>query len=375
MNEADIIAKRLVPEYIRNLETYKAGKPIEELIRETGQTTVVKLASNENPFGPSLKAVKAIEEELSKLQFYPDIHSFHLKSTLCEKFNLKPTNVILGNGSEGIMSYIMRSFVAPETEVLTSEGTFIGFYVLARSVGAKIHTVPLTNDLKFDVKALVEAVTDKTQLLYIANPNNPTGTYLTTEEFEYIANNVPKTTLIIMDEAYFDFCKDVPDYPDSMRYRFDNVLTLRTFSKSYGLAGVRMGYGFGHEALINNLHKVKLPFEPNHLAQVAAVAALDDDEHLERTISNNTELLKQTYNVLKDLSLSPVPSVGNFVCFDAKEEDRAKMIYDKLLQKGVIIRPLTQNGLPTFLRVSIGTKEEMEVFFDEIKNVMNSINS
>lgn len=365
MEEAKIISNQLVPQYIKDLKVYKAGKPIEELAREKGLSKIVKLASNENPLGAPPQVIEKIKSALERLQFYPDMNSFDLKEKLAQKFQLNHDNIILGNGSEGIISYIMRSFVGPGSKIVTSQSTFIGFEILSRSVGAELIQTPLTEDKKFDVKAIVEAVDESTRVIYIANPNNPTGTYITTNEFEYLIENVPSTTLIILDEAYFEFAKGEPDYPDTMKYRKDNILTLRTFSKSYGMAGLRLGYGFGHHDLINNLHKVKLPFEPSLLAQAAGVVALDCDDHLEQTLENNSRNYKKIFEFLNQNHYEPIASKTNFVTF--KADGFSDQLNEYLLNNGVIIRDLKQNGMPNYLRVSIGLDDECDYFIEKMK--------
>lgn len=362
--------KNLVPEYIRNLKPYQAGKPIAELAREKGLTKISKIASNENPLGPSPYAIKEMTQGLWDLHRYPDMHAYELKSSLSRIYKLKRENIILGNGSEGIMSYIVRAFIQPGEEVLTSDKTFIGFYILARSVGANLVTVPLTSDYRFDVQAMAKKINANTKIIYIANPNNPTGTYITKDEFDYLMKFVPDHVLVILDEAYFEFAKGQQDYPDSMDYRYDNVITLRTFSKAYGLAGIRVGYGFAHEDLITNLHKIKLPFEPNLIAQLGATGALNDSPHLERTLKNNKKRYEQTMDFLRDRGLNPIPSVANFIMFKTGSAEASDWLFENLLNKGVIIRPLKANEMPEYIRVSLGTKEEMLHFYAAMDEVL-----
>lgn len=362
--------KRLIPEYLDKLQVYQAGKPIDEVVREKGLTHISKLASNENPLGPSPYAIKEMTNALWDVHRYPDMHATVLKGKLCDLYNVRRQNIILGNGSEGIMAYIARAFIQPGDEVLTAEKTFIGFHILATGAGAKIKTVPRTADMRYDVKALAESVNDNTKVLYIANPDNPTGTYITEKEFDYLMEFVPKHTIVILDEAYFEFARGSWDYPDSMKYRYDNVLTLRTFSKAYGLSGVRVGYGFGHETLIEALHKVKLPFEPSLIAQKGAIGALKDYPHLERTLRNNT---KRYYEILKFLDkkdFNPVRSITNFVCFKTGSTEASDYLFEKLLDEGVIIRPLKANNMPDWVRVSIGLKEEMKHFFQAMEKIL-----
>ncbi|TNE97681.1 MAG: histidinol-phosphate transaminase [Deltaproteobacteria bacterium] len=369
-SQSQHIAKSLVPDYIRELQVYQAGKPIDELAREKGLTRISKLASNENPLGPSPFAIREMTNGLWELHRYPDMHAYKLKTALSELYSLKRENIVLGNGSEGIMAYISRAFIRPGDEVLTSENTFIGFYILSRSVGAKLKTVPLTADYKYDVMAMAENITDKTKVIYIANPNNPTGTYITKAEFDSLMEHVPEHVLVILDEAYFEFAKDREDYPDSMDYRYDNVITLRTFSKAYGLSGIRVGYGFGNEHLISNLNKVKLPFEPNLIAQLGAVGALEDTPHLERTLKNNNELYDVTFKYLEEKGFKPIPSLTNFITIKTGTEEASNDLFNLLLEEGVIIRPLRANEMPDFVRVSIGTKDEMNHFFEAMDKIL-----
>jgi histidinol-phosphate aminotransferase len=292
---------------------------------------------------------------------YPDMSAFNVKTALSKLYKLKNSNIILGNGSEGIMAYIARAFVQPGDEVLTSENTFIGFYIIARSVGAKIKTVPLKN-YRFDVEGLAKSITKKTKVIYICNPNNPTGTYITKTEFDYLMSYVPSHVLVILDEAYFEFATCRSDYPNSMDYRYDNVLTLRTFSKAYGLSGIRIGYGFGHEDLISNLHKVKLPFEPGLIAQVGALGAIYDKPHLRRTVLNNNRRYEDVFQFLTDKKFNPIPSATNFICFKTGSNEASTYMFDELLNHGVIIRQLKANEMPDFVRVSLGTRNEMKHF-------------
>ena len=362
--------KKLVPDYIEKLEVYQAGKPIEELAREKNLTRISKLASNENPLGPSPYAIREMTNALWDVHRYPDMFAHQLKQSLSELYKLKPQNIILGNGSEGIMGYIVRAFLQPNEEVVTSENTFIGFLILAKSVGAKLIQVPRKADYKYDVEAMAKKITQNTKIVYIANPDNPTGTYITKEEFDFLMGHVPAHTIVILDEAYFEFAQGFGDYPDSMNYRYDNVITLRTFSKAYGLSGIRCGYGFGHDYLIGNLHKVKLPFEPSLIAQKGAYGALKDYPHLLRTLQNNRERYEELFKYLTDTGFQPIPSVTNFVTIKTGSEEKSLYLYNELLNFGVIIRPLRANLMPDHVRISLGTKDEMNHFFEAMDKVM-----
>jgi histidinol-phosphate aminotransferase len=343
----------LVPPYIESLRPYEAGRGIEEVQREFGVSHCSKLASNENPLGPSPLARSAIANSVDKLNLYPN-GGLDLRKVLAREYDLKVENVIAGSGSEGIMSNIIRTFLCDEDEVLTTEAAFIGFQVLAKSRGIRYRTVPY-NNWHYDLPALAREINEHTKIIYLANPNNPTGTIFTRHEFDDFYRHVPDRVLIILDEAYFEYAKDNPRYPDSMHYRYDNVITLRTFSKVYGLAGVRIGYGFAHQELIANLLKVKLPFEPSTLAQAAGIAALSDKEFLHRSLELNARGLKFLSESLRGLGMNAVPSDANFVMVVLSGEEQAQRMAHDLMAQGVIVRPLKSFGLPQCIRISTGT--------------------
>lgn len=357
----------LVPPYIESLRPYEAGRTIEEVRRQYNLTRVAKLASNENPLGPSPRATEAMIRDTGRLNLYPN-GGLDLRRVLAEKFDLKIENVIAGSGSEGIMSNIIRAFLCDDDEVLTTEGAFIGFQVLAKSRGVAYRTVPY-RDWHYDLPALAEAITERTKIVYLANPNNPTGTIFTRQEFDAFYRHVPERVLIILDEAYFEYAKDNPRYPDSMHYRYDKVITLRTFSKIYGLAGIRIGYGFAHEELIGNLLKVKLPFEPSTPAQAAGIGALSDKEFLHRSLELNARGLKFLSASLRELGLRVAPSEANFVMVELDGAEQADKLTEELLRQGVIVRPLRAFGLPHCVRISTGTDEENQRCVDALPAV------
>ena len=346
----------LVPPYIASLRPYEPGRSIEEVRREYGLANIAKLASNENPLGASPLALREINRHLDKLHLYPN-GGLDLRHVLAEKFDVKVENVIAGSGSESIMSNIIRTFLCDEDEVLTTEAAFIGFQVLAKSRGVSYRTVPY-RDWHYDLEALAGAINERTKIVYLANPNNPTGTIFTKHEFDQFYRHVPERVLIILDEAYFEYAKDNPCYPDSMYYRYDNVITLRTFSKVYGLAGIRIGYGFAHESLIANLLKVKLPFEPSTLAQAAGIGALADKEFLHRSLELNARGLQFLSSSLRELGFSVVSSEANFVMVVLPSEEQTEQLTGHLLKHGVIIRPLRAFGLPQCVRISTGADGE-----------------
>jgi histidinol-phosphate aminotransferase len=266
------------------------------------------------------------------------------------------------------MSSIVRAFLCDEDEVLTTEAAFIGFQVLARSRGVKYRTVPY-RDWHYDLPALASAITENTKIIYLANPNNPTGTIFTKQEFDAFYSHVPERVLIILDEAYFEYAEDNRRYPDSMHYRYDNVITLRTFSKVYGLAGVRIGYGFAHEDLIANLLKVKLPFEPSTLASAAAIGALEDKEFLHRSLELNARGLRLLASSLAELGFHVVPSDANFVMVVLPGAEQARRLNEELLKQGMIVRPLGAFGLPECVRISTGTDAENQFLLSALEKI------
>ena len=291
----------LVPSYIKKLKKYKPGKSIQEAELNNDGIKYIKLSSNENPHGSSPLAIKAIEKTYKNLNRYPDASGYQLRSKLAKKFKVKIENVTIGSGSEGIMSTIMRTFLLDDDEIIGTEGSFIGFRVLANASGRKIIWVPM-KERKYDLHEMAKKITDNTKIIYIANPDNPMGTYVTKSDFDAFYNHVPDRVLIILDEAYYEYAKHQSDYPDSMLYRYDNVITLRTFSKAYGLGGLRLGYGLAHKDLIENLNKVKAPFEPSMPAQAAGIAALDGpDESIHHMMEKFDQRRKLIHKGLNDL--------------------------------------------------------------------------
>ncbi len=358
----------LVPRCIAELEPYEISRTPDEIRREFGLGRVIKLSSNENPLGASPRALQAMQEALQGVGSYPS-GGVRLREVLARKFDVSPANVIAGSGSEGIMSNIIRTFLCDDDEVLTAEGTFMGFPVLAKSRGVVYNTVPL-RDWAFDLQALANAVTEKTKIIYLANPNNPTGTMFTRQEFDAFHCRVPDRVLIILDEAYFEYAAGNPRYPDSMHYRYDNVITLRTFSKAYGLAGARIGYGFAHEELIANLLKVKLPFEPSGPAEAGGIAALDDLEFLHTTLAVNAKGLRLVTDELRRMGVETVTSEANFVMTVWPDADRAREVYGALLRQGIITRPLRAFGIPNGLRITIGVEEQNQMLLEAMRKAV-----
>jgi len=362
----------LIPDYIQRLEPYVAGKPIWEVQEEFQLQEVVKLASNENSLGPSPQAIRALQESLADIHRYPDTGGLRLRQALAELYDLKVENVVLGSGSEGIMSYIMRTFLDREDEVLTADATFVGFQVMARARAVPPVSVPL-KDYRFDLEALADRITERTKIVYLCNPNNPTGTFFTKAEFDRFLDRLPSRVLVILDEAYYEFACDQPDFPDSMKYRHDQVITLRTFSKAYGLAGVRIGYGFAHDFLIRNLHKIKLPFEPGIPAQAAGLGALEDREFLVRTQEMNRQGLQFFYEHFDRLGLEYRPSAANFILGILDSQEQVAALYGEMLRRGVIVRPLERFGLPHCFRVTVGTGHENRRCVEVLEEVLPAV--
>ncbi len=357
----------LVPKHIRNLAPYKAGKSIDDIRRELGLEYIIKLASNENPYGVSPKAIKALKKSLNDCFRYPDPSAYHLKGKLAECFNVKDLNITVGSGSEGVMSNIMRTFLRQGDEIIAAQNSFIGFRVLANASGHYTNWVPL-NDYRHDLPKIAEKINEYTKIIYLANPDNPTGTYFTKNEFDIFMTKIPERVLVLLDEAYFEYANHIEDYPDSMHYRYDNVITLRTFSKAHGLAGFRAGYGFAHDELIDNLNKVKLPFEPSWPAQVCALAALEDSKFINKTIKRCLLEKEKLYKIFDSLSLKYIKSATNFITLLFNTGQSAELFCNEMLSKGIILRHLNKWGLPSCVRVTIGTQEENEYFIKFLTN-------
>ena len=355
----------LVPRHIRELKIYKPGQNIYDIKHKYDIDKVIKLASNENPFGPSPKALKAVLTSINENFRYPDAMAMLLRTKLAEQFSLDIENVTVGAGSEGVMSAIMRTFLRHGDEIICAENSFIGFKVLANASGNRVNWIPLIN-FKHDLVAMADCINDYTKLIYLANPDNPTGTYFTKEEFDKFMNKVPERVLVILDEAYFEYAKHIDDYPDSMHYRYDNVITLRTFSKAHGLAGFRVGYGFAHKDLIQNLLKIKLPFEPSWPGQVAAIAALDDDGYIEGTVESCKTGKKDIEIALSQFGYEFILSSANFITLLFESKSEAESFNHLMLCNGIILRHLDGWGLPECVRMTIGTEEENSRFIKEL---------
>jgi len=356
------------PAHISSLQRYIAGRSIEEVRKELGLERIIKLASNENPLGPSPKALEAIQRSLPDISLYPD-GGLLIRERLAEYHGIPIDNIVAGSGSEAVMSAFMRAHLMPGDEAITAEGTFIGFYVLSHAQNLALKTVPLKN-YTFDLEAILSAITPRTRLVYIPNPNNPTGTAVSDDEFNNFLRNLPDEVLVIMDEAYFEFAREWKEYPNSLDNRHDQVMTLRSFSKAYGLAGIRIGYGIGHPKLVENTIKVKLPFEPSVLAQAAGIGALDDHQFLSRTLEMNRQGKARLCTALDALGQSYAPSLANFIMVIMENGDRAIWLSNQLLLKGIIARPMIPFRLPHTVRITIGTEEQTTILIEALQEIL-----
>ena len=371
MSDCDLFS--LATKGVQALSPYQPGKPIDELEREYGVSDIIKLASNENPLGPSEKVLAAIQSELKNLSRYPDGNAFALKQALATKHNVAIEQITVGNGSNDILEILTRAFVTPEHEVIFSQHAFAVYPIVTQAVGAKAVVIP-AKYWGHDLDAMQKAITDKTRVIFIANPNNPTGTWLAKNELENFLDNVPEHALVVLDEAYFEFADNdatAKDYPNGIEWlsQYSNLIVTRTFSKAYGLAGLRVGYSVSHPQVADALNRVRQPFNANSLALRAAEVALTDDEYLKSGVSLNAKGMQQLISSFDEMNLKYIPSVGNFICVNVGEG--AMKVYDDLLYQGVIVRPVANYEMPEFLRVTIGTIKENERFISAFKKVLN----
>lgn len=371
---ASMKAEQLAVPGVRALTPYLPGKPISELERELGLRNIVKLASNENPLGPSPKALEAARRALSEIHLYPDGSGFKLKAALSAKLEVRAEQITLGNGSNDILELVARVFLSAESKAIYSEHAFAVYPIVTQAVGAKAAVAPAHDGSRgprygHDLQAMAQRVDESTRVIFIANPNNPTGTYLTKSELRSFLDDLPGDVVAVVDEAYFEYV-DAPDYPDCMAWLsdFPNLIVTRTFSKAYGLAGLRVGYAVSSPSIADLLNRVRQPFNVNSPALEAAKAALDDNEHLTHSVNLNRAGLLQLCDAFAERELSFVPSVGNFVTVDIAKP--AAPIYDALLRQGVIVRPVGNYGLPNHLRVTVGTEEENRIFLDALDRVL-----
>jgi len=355
---------QILPEHIQRIAAYRSENPAEEIERELGMP-VVQLGMNENPFGPSPKAVQAARGYLEKIAPYPDDSGYFLRQKLAAHYGISMGEIIISSGSSDILAMAYHALFEPGAEALTGEASFVVYYQLAEILNMPIVRVPM-KEYAFDLQAMVERITPKTRLIVLANPNNPTGTIVSRSELDQFMKKVPDHVLVILDEAYFEYVND-PAYPNSLEYvrAGKSVLILRTFSKVFGLAGLRIGYGISTSEIIASLYKVRMAFNTNSVAQVAALAAWDDRDHVQKSVSMNRAELDFLYRGLSQRQVEYVPSYANFILVNLQKPARA--VTSALLRQGVIVRPAW--GCPTCMRVSVGTHDQNRVFLAALDKV------
>jgi histidinol-phosphate aminotransferase len=365
---SDVSFYSLANLHIRNLTPYQPGKPIEEVERELGIPSVIKLASNENPLGASPLALASAQNALLKAQMYPDGGCYDIKQALAKFLKINPTQLTIGNGSENILELIAKSYLTKDTAAVVSQYAFQTIQILITSYAAEMIMVP-AREFGHDVKAMLAAINEKTRIIFMVNPNNPTGTFASVEEIKLLLESVPPHVLMVMDEAYHEYIQQA-DHVDliSLISKYPNLVITRTFSKAYGLAGLRLGYAISSPEIADILNRARLPFNVNSVASAACVAALQDQNHIVKTLAVNTQGMQQLENAFASMKIKYIPSRCNFIAFDIAQN--AIEIYQKLLYQGVIVRPLGAYGMPTFLRVTIGTLQENEKFIRALHEVL-----
>lgn len=359
--------RTLANSYISKLTPYQPGKPVEELERELGISSAIKLASNENPLGASPAAIEAAQKALLKAHIYPDGGCYELKQTLARFLDITPLQLTIGNGSENILELIVKSYLTQSSSAVISQYAFLTIPLLIESYGAEIVRTPAKN-FKHDIKEMVSAIKENTRIIFVVNPNNPTGTYTNKDEMAYLLEHTPANVLIVIDEAYHEYI-DREDYPDTIKLlaKHPNLIITRTFSKAYGLAAFRIGFAIASPEITDILNRARLPFNVNSIAAAAAQAAILDQQHIKQSIDLNTQGMKHLEAGLKDLAIDFIPSLGNFITIDVKQN--ATDIYQKLLYRGVIVRPLGAYGMPTHIRVTIGTDLQNDRFLNALKEL------
>lgn len=352
-------------DHIKRLQPYSPGKPIEELERELGVSKAIKLASNENPLGPSPRAVEAIRRAATTVNRYPDGASYRLREALAAKLDIPPQTLVFGTGSDEILELLAKTFVGPGDEVVFPWPSFAMYPLVAQGMGATPVGVPLDSTFHHDLTAMSKAVGEKTRMLFVCSPNNPTGTSVGRSEFDAFAADLPESLLLVIDEAYVEYVEH-GDALQSERWVRERpgTISLRTFSKIYGLAGLRLGYGFGDSELVSLLERARHPFNVNLLGEAGALAALEDEDHLERSRRENARGREQLASGLAELGIEAIPSDANFVLAEC-----GPGTYDALLKKGVIVRPMAGFGLSDHIRVTVGTREENERFLTSLADL------
>jgi histidinol-phosphate aminotransferase len=364
---------QFVPEYIRNLGGYTAGKSLRQAQQES-HVNCIKMASNENPFGPSPKAVAAMQAVLAESNFYPDNDAIELRQKLAERHNVQPEQIVPTAGSTALLGIIARTLLSPGLNAVTSERSFIVYPIATQAAGGRLIQVPMRED-GFDLTAIASAVDQHTRLIYISNPNNPTGTLISAEELDRFLEKVPEHVIVILDEAYYDFAQYFAgarkvDYSHAVDYinHGRKVVVLRTFSKAHGLAGLRIGYGIGPTELMSYFARMRTTFSVSGVAQAAALAALDDEAHTQKALKNNAEQAQRLLAGIAEQGYRPVPTWANFLYCELGDD--AAAVAKRLQAEGIIVRPLGPWGAPTAIRLTIGTPEQNDIFLKAFKKVM-----
>ena len=353
---------------IRGLQPYQPGKPVAELERELGISNIVKLASNENPLGASASVVASLQSVLPELSRYPDGSAYLLKERLSDFLGVPGNKITIGNGSNDVLELLARVYLTSENESIVSQHTFVVYPLVTRAIGASLKVVPAKN-FSQDLEATLDAISEKTRIVFIANPNNPTGTWVNQVDLTRFMDKVRDDVLVVLDEAYFEYVQE-PEYPDGIALgeKYPNLVITRTFSKAYGLAALRIGYSVSHPDIADLMNRIRQPFNVNAMSLVAALAALDDQAHVRQTVELNTSGLKYLEAECDRLGLGYIPSVANFLTIDFGSD--AMPIYDALLHEGVIVRPIGVYELPNHLRVTVGTAEENHRFVEALEKVL-----
>jgi len=359
---------KLINSEFKNLAPYQPGKPIEELAREKNLTNIIKLASNENPLGPSPKALEAIKKELNNIFYYPDPNNYELKQALSKKYNIDSTNIIIGNGSDEIQQLLTRAFVNSKDEVIIPKYSFANYKIIANAQRAKIIETKLDDNFYIDIEDILKKHNKKTKIIFIANPGNPISTYIDTKKIIHLLDNIDSNTLVLLDEAYYEYRLEYDNFETvKLIDKYPNLMITRTFSKAYGLAGVRVGYGFAHPDIIKLLHQIKLPFNVNRLGSVAAISALDDINHIQSSLKLNK---KEKENLIKKFNEKNIFYIDSFTNFLTIKINQANNVYDTLLNEGIITRPLASYNLADFLRITIGDNEQNYKLIKELKSLL-----
>jgi len=357
----------LLPPNIKRIRPYVPGKPVEELERERG-ISAIKMASNENPLGPSPLALEAVRQHLFQAHRYPIGDGFYLRRKLAERLGVSMEEIILGSGSTDVIELVARTFLTSADDVITSRHSFVMYTLAVQEMNSLMIYAPLKKDT-YDLDAILDLITPRTKVIFLANPNNPTGTMVKAAEVDRFLDRVPSHIIVVLDEAYYEYVQD-PDYSHALEYvrQKKPVIVLRTFSKIYGLAGLRVGYGIAHGEFISCLNKVRSPFNTTSVAQAAALAALDDEGHVRKSIESNRQGYQHLTHEFDRLGVRFVPSVTNFIFVDIRRD--CMETYQRLLERGVIVRPLKSNGFPTAVRVTIGTPDENAKFIQSLKEIL-----